>query len=147
MSDLLDGPLARRLGTVSARGRLLDHTADFATVSGALFAAAARGAVPILLPLLICVAFVQYVLDSKGFQRGHELRMSGLGRWNGILYFFPICGEILGRLGLDFLFGPVRWLSWLLVATTLLSLVDRLRPLRRTTLDSRAAKTLDRSGR
>ena len=49
-SDLADGPIARRLGTESARGRALDHTADFATVTLSLFAASTRAALPWLLP-------------------------------------------------------------------------------------------------
>ena len=103
LSDLADGRIARWLGTESARGRLLDHGADFATVSGALFAASLRGALPLLLPILICVAFLQYVVDSGVVRRERQLRMSRLGKWNGILYFFPVCGDILARLGLGFL--------------------------------------------
>ena len=147
LCDLADGRIARWLGTESARGRLLDHGADFATVSGALVAASLRGALPLLLPILICVAFLQYVVDSGVVRRERQLRMSRLGKWNGILYFFPVCGDILARRGLGFLAGPVRWLAWILIATTALSLADRLRSYLRTVRDLPGAGRRDRSRR
>ena len=92
LSDLLDGPLARRSGSDSAFGRALDHGADFAFVSLGLLAAASRGAVPVVLPAAIALAFAQYALDSRFVHRAGSLRMSLLGRWNGILYFVPLGG-------------------------------------------------------
>ncbi len=125
-TDLADGVVARRWGTQSAAGRCLDHTADFAFVTAGLAAAAARGAVPWLLPLVIAIAFLQYVLDSTLKRRSRELRMSQLGRLNGVLYFVPLGGDILVRLGLEFLAVPTRVLAWVFVGSTLLSIVDRL---------------------
>ena len=72
------------------------------------------------------MAFAQYVFDSLWIEHRAELRMSALGRYNGIFYFVPLGGDILSRLGLPFLTGPVRWIAWLLVGTTLLSIGDRL---------------------
>src|SRR5215468_4493684 len=91
-SDLADGPIARARGTASGIGRALDHFADFAFVDLGLFAAADRGAVPWILPLLVAVAFAQYVIDSYWLHRAGQLRMSALGRWNGVLYFVPLRG-------------------------------------------------------
>jgi phosphatidylglycerophosphate synthase len=125
-TDLLDGIAARRAGTESAAGRLFDHAADFLFVTSGLFALAWRGATPWILPVLIAVAFTQYVVDSYWLHRERQLRMSRLGRWNGILYFVPLCGDVLARLGLPLLHGPVRWIAWALVVTTLLSIGDRL---------------------
>ncbi len=125
-TDLADGVVARRWGTQSAAGRSLDHTADFAFVTAGLAAAAARGAVPWLLPLVIALAFLQYVLDSTLKRWSGELRMSRLGRLNGILYFVPLGGDVLARLGLEFLAVPTRVLAWGLVGSTLLSIADRL---------------------
>jgi len=124
-TDLVDGPLARARGTESALGRALDHGADFLFVNAGLAASASRGFVSWLLPLLVAVAFTQYVVDSYFLHRARQLRMSALGRWNGILYFVPLGGAILVELGLDFLAGPTRWVAWALVATTLVSIVDR----------------------
>lgn len=124
-TDLADGPLARARGTASPLGRALDHGADFLFVCAGLFAAATRGALPWLLPVLVAIAFAQYVVDSFWLHRARELRMSALGRWNGILYFVPLGGAILVELGLAFLALPNTWVAWALVASTLASILDR----------------------
>jgi phosphatidylglycerophosphate synthase len=132
-SDLVDGRIARARGTSSALGRALDHGADFAFVTSGLVAAAARGLVPWLLPMLVAVAFAQYVVDSYWLHRARELRMSALGRWNGILYFVPVGAVLAADLG--FAFGPAVALvsAWLLVASTLASIADRALAASRTT--------------
>ncbi len=147
-TDLLDGRIARRLGTVSTHGRALDHGADVAIVLAGLCGAASRGAVPWLLPLLVGMAFAQYAFDSFLVHRQRTLRMSSLGRWNGILYFVPIVGDVLVRLGLP-AGSLVRLIAWGLVVTTLLSMADRLRaPLSgRTAPGSPSEGTEDRSPR
>lgn len=124
-SDVADGRLARARGTESAFGRALDHGADFLFVNAGLAAAAARDAVPWLLPALVAVAFAQYVLDSYWLHRARELRMSALGRWNGVLYFVPLGGVILVGLGLKLLALPTRFVAWALVVSTLASIADR----------------------
>ena len=130
-TDIADGRLARARGTESALGRVLDHGADFLFVNGGLAAAAATGALPWLLPALVTFAFVQYVVDSYWLHRARELRMSALGRWNGILYFVPLGGAILVELGIGFLAEPTRWVAWVLVASTLASIADRALAARR----------------
>jgi CDP-diacylglycerol--glycerol-3-phosphate 3-phosphatidyltransferase len=124
-TDLLDGPLARRRGTVTMRGRLFDHTADCVFVTSGLTGGAIRGVFPWILPVLVAAAFVQYVLDSYWIGRGGALRTSALGRYNGILYFAPLGGDILVRAGLDGLERAVVVLVWLLVASTLVSMAER----------------------
>ena len=126
VSDIVDGPVARRLGTASLTGRATDHTADFLFVTCGLMAGATRGVFPWILPLLIATAFAQYVIDSYWMHRQGELRMSWLGRCNGMLYFVPLGGDILIRLGLGFLEIPLTPVIWLLVVSTLLSIADRL---------------------
>jgi CDP-diacylglycerol--glycerol-3-phosphate 3-phosphatidyltransferase len=124
-TDLADGPLARARGTESALGRALDHGADFLFVNSGLAAAATQGFVPWLLPIGVALAFAQYVIDSYWWHRSRKLRMSALGRWNGILYFVPLGGAILVELGLGFLAAPTAWVAWALVASTLASIADR----------------------
>lgn len=130
-TDLADGPIARARGTASALGRVLDHLADFTFVDSGLAAAALRGAVPLALPLLVALAFLQYVADSYWLRRAGELRMSWLGRWNGILYFVPLAGALLVQLGAAALAAPTLWVGWALVLSTGLSIADRALSLRR----------------
>jgi CDP-diacylglycerol---glycerol-3-phosphate 3-phosphatidyltransferase len=125
-TDLLDGPLARRKGTVSALSGTFDHTSDFLFVTCGLFGGAFRGAFPWILPILITAAFAQYVIDSYWIHRQSTLRKSQLGRYNGILYFVPLCLDILIRMGLHFLEPVLVLLVWMLVLSTVVSMGQRL---------------------
>ena len=135
-TDFLDGSLARRTQTASAGGQLFDHTTDFLFVTSGLAGAAVAGQVTVALPVLIVVAFSQYVLDSHFLHRKKRLHMSPLGRWNGILYFVPLIVISVSRL--DFVAGKteifsalVVSLGYLLVLSTGASIVDRgIAPLR-----------------
>ena len=126
LTDFLDGPIARRRGTVTPLSGTFDHTTDFLFVTCGLFAGALRGAFPWILPVLITAAFTQYFIDSYWVHRQAKLRGSKLGRYNGMLYFVPTCMEILIRLGLHFLEPLLIILVWLLVLSTLVSMGQRL---------------------
>lgn len=127
ITDFLDGPIARRKQTVTALSGVFDHTSDFLFVTSGIFAGATRGAFPWILPILITAAFAQYVIDSYWIHRRTKLRGNKLGRYNGILYFAPSCVDALVRMGLHFLQLPLTILSWLLVLSTLISMIQRLR--------------------
>ena len=126
ITDFLDGPIARRRGTVTAWSGTFDHTCDFLFVTSGMFAGALRRAFPWTLPILITAAFAQYVIDSYWIHRQTKLRGSKLGRYNGILYFVPSCMDILIRMGLRFLDPLLTILVWLLVLSTLVSMGQRL---------------------
>src|SRR5580692_12183391 len=126
VTDFLDGPVARRRGTVTAFSGTFDHTTDFLFVTSGLYAGALRGAFPWILPVLITAAFAQYVIDSYWIHRHAKLRGSKLGRYNGLLYFVPTCMDILIRIGLMFLQPLLTILVWLLALSTLVSMVQRL---------------------
>ena len=129
-SDYLDGKIARARGTASARGQLFDHATDCLFVTACLAGAAMSGLAPWLLPPLVAGAFLQYVLDSRYMHRRKSLRMSFLGRWNGILYFVPLVLIAAGRLFdagafQNLLYQGATMLSWLLVLSTVASIGDR----------------------
>ena len=127
LSDLLDGPLARRSGYASAAGGLLDHSCDAVYVSTVLAGLALSGIVPALLPILVILSFSQYVLDSRALS-GQKLRTSVLGRSNGIAYFI-LLGACLFPRSLAPTLIPPDWLytaAWLLIASTAVSMLDRL---------------------
>jgi phosphatidylglycerophosphate synthase len=129
-SDYFDGPVARTTGTASARGQLFDHATDCLFVTGGLTGAACSGVVTPLLPVLIPIAFGQYVVDSYVWHRQRRLRASRLGRWNGILYFVPLVVIAVSRLSVPGLAAPVLLplagaLGYGLVASTIASVLDR----------------------
>lgn len=137
-TDLADGPIARRRGTASTFGRAFDHTTDCIVVALGLSGAAVRGALPAALPAVIVLAFAQYVLDSwyakrTGVAIAGGLRMTSLGRWNGILYFVPLVVDVVARLAgrvelaalHALLTWALPWLCWVLVCSTLVSMTDR----------------------
>ncbi len=126
ITDLLDGPIARRRGTVTAWSGTFDHASDFLFVTSGLFAGALRGAFPWILPILVTAAFTQYVIDSYWIHRRTRLRGSKLGRYNGLLYFVPSIMDILIRMGVRFLAPLLTILIWLLVLSTLVSMGQRL---------------------
>ncbi|MEM8766512.1 MAG: CDP-alcohol phosphatidyltransferase family protein [Pseudomonadota bacterium] len=126
ITDLLDGPLARRSGKASPMGGLFDHGTDALYVASCLAALAWVGLVNGWLPGLVLLAFLQYTIDSRALA-GKALKASVLGRYNGIAYFvmvgIPVIRNALG-LGWpgDLL---IAVLAWLLVLTTLISMTDR----------------------
>jgi cardiolipin synthase len=127
ITDLLDGPLARRFNHDSALGGLLDHATDAAFVTTTLGALAFVGYGNMLLPGLIVAAFAQYALDSRALT-GQRLKTSWLGKNNGIAYFV-LAGVVVIRNGLGLSWPADIWiqmLGWLLVITTLISMIDRL---------------------
>ena len=129
-TDFADGIVARRTDTASARGQLFDHATDFLFVTSGLAGAAIAGHVTAALPILIVVAFSQYVLDSYFLHREKQLRMSFLGRWNGMLYFVPLVLIAASRLAwmasvAETFSTLISLLSYLLVLSTIASIIDR----------------------
>ncbi len=129
-TDYFDGVVARATNTSSSTGQLFDHATDFLFVTSGLAAAAIAGLVMPLLPVLIVIAFSQYVLDSHFLYRQKNLHMSFLGRLNGIFYFLPLILIAASRLdpvaGFETMFLLfTKWLGYLLIGSTIASIVDR----------------------
>jgi phosphatidylglycerophosphate synthase len=128
LTDLLDGPVARRYKQASPLGGLFDHASDAAFVIVVLGALAHQNYLPWLLPGLVMIAFVQYTLDSKALQH-RLLRSSALGRFNGIAYFVVV-GTAVIRNALELAWPADFWIAvmaWLLVITSVVSIFDRAR--------------------
>ena len=129
-TDYADGIVARRRGTASAGGQLFDHGTDCLFVTAGLAGAALAGLVPPVLPVLIPVAFGQYVFDSYLVHHRKRLRMSTIGRWNGIGYFAPLVVIAAARLEVvpsltAALMLVARLTAYALIASTVVSIVDR----------------------
>ena len=127
-TDCADGWAARRYGEATPLGGIIDHAADAIFVCTGAAALSCAGVLPALLPMLIAAAFLQYALDSRWLS-ARNLRPSKLGRCNGIAYYVIVAVPIvrdalgLGWPGADL----VTLLAWVLVASTLVSMADRLR--------------------
>jgi phosphatidylglycerophosphate synthase len=126
VTDLLDGPLARRYHHASAMGGLFDHATDALFVSLNLAALALVGLLNPWLSGLVALAFIQYMFDSRVIA-GAALKTSFLGKNNGIAYYVAVGIPVI-REALEFQWPADQWialLGWLLVATTLTSMTDR----------------------
>lgn len=86
LSDVVDGPLARRFGGESVVGRFLDHFADIGFLLVALGAFVIRGELPWWVPAAIAGAFTFYVLDSwlRSAPRRPSLIGSRIGHAGGV---------------------------------------------------------------
>jgi phosphatidylglycerophosphate synthase len=150
VTDVLDGPVARRSGTAGPAGQAFDHSADFLLVMGGLLAGAARGAFAWVLALLVAISFAQYVGDSIWLRGRLDLLPSRLGHYNGVLYFVPLWVDILARAGLALPGSLVDVIVWALVGSTLLAIAERVVNLTtalRAGSGSRAGRTAGRSRR
>ena len=146
VTDVYDGKVARRQNRESAFGGLFDHGTDAFFVSVGAWALAECALITPWLWPCITLAFLQYALDSKALA-GHKLRTSLLGRYNGVAYYALVATAIgvqTLQLGLSviaadhpaelgFAIGVVTFLNhavfsaaWLLVASSLISMTDRL---------------------
>ncbi len=128
LSDLADGYLARRYGESTPLGGVMDHTVDAVFVTAGTGALAAAGILPVPLPPLIALAFLQYVIDSR-IGPARPLRASAIGRWNGIAYFALLAVPIVrDAIGLTWPGSAlVMMAGWALVLSTGVSILDRLR--------------------
>ena len=87
LSDYFDGPLARRRGTSSPRGAILDNVADIAFVLAGLATAAALALISWVVPLSIALSAGAYVAASARRRTGAgapRLARSRLGHWAGV---------------------------------------------------------------
>jgi len=129
-TDVGDGKVARMTRTASARGQLFDHGTDFVFVTAGLAGAALAGLVTPMLPVLVIIAFSQYVIDSYWKGRQKRLRMSAIGRWNGILYFVPLVVISVSRLASAESVAALLTLTagaagYALAMSTVVSVIDR----------------------
>ncbi len=87
-SDWADGRLARRAGTSSSRGAVLDNAADITFVLSGLTTAAALGLVAWVVPASIALSAGTYAVASRRALRvGGGLARSRFGHWGGVLNY------------------------------------------------------------
>jgi phosphatidylglycerophosphate synthase len=87
LSDYFDGPLARRRGTASPSGAILDNVADIAFVLAGLVTAAALALISWVVPLSIALSAGAYAAASarrRSEGGAPRLARSRLGHWAGV---------------------------------------------------------------
>jgi CDP-diacylglycerol--glycerol-3-phosphate 3-phosphatidyltransferase len=99
-SDLLDGPIARRLGTQSAAGARLDSAADFAFAIAIAAVAVRNAALPAWLwGCAVCVAAIRLTGYAIGFVRYHTfsaLHTCANKVTGGLILAFPVLYAAIG---------------------------------------------------
>ncbi len=86
-SDLLDGPIARRLGTAGSRGALIDASSDVLVVMSASIAAGLMDARYMALAAVMSMAFLSYGAFSLIIGRFAYTRV---GRYDGVVSYSVI---------------------------------------------------------
>ena len=128
VSDLIDGPIARRRHQATSRGTRIDHSADFVFVLFGLVGLTLHDGtlVPVALPVLQLCAFLEYAYT--GPQSHRSLIPSRLGRYNGIAYFVLVVAPTT-QFAFQINWIPSEWIygfCWVLVVSTMASLAIRI---------------------
>ena len=128
VSDLIDGPIARRLQQATGLGTRIDHTADFVFVFFGLVGLTLHDGtvVPIALPVLQLCAFLEYAYT--GPQSHRSLLPSRLGKYNGISYFVVVVAVTTqNAFQLDWIPSNLIYgFCWVLVGSTIASMAIRI---------------------
>lgn len=138
ISDFVDGWLARKLGLVTAMGKLMDPLADKVLVSAAYVYLSTAGFCPVWVAVVIIAReFLVTGLRQLAVEAGHVMAADRLGKWKtGLQLTFCItCLHTIALANvaggnpivdlLKYLSSPQGWLIpvslWLSLALTLLS--------------------------
>jgi phosphatidylglycerophosphate synthase len=144
-SDVVDGCVARRLGTTSSRGRAFDHAADICFVLAALSGYALLGSISWAAPIAVAVAFAVYVADSRseGRRRASVPAIANrLGHFGGVCNY-AVIGVLVGNetLGLYLLpSGLVRLIAASVVIYSSAAILLRYAPALRAALRTGTAR-------
>jgi cardiolipin synthase (CMP-forming) len=117
-TDWIDGYIARRTGTVSELGKVLDPVADRLVIAAGLIALVVRGAFPLWAALLIIVRDVAVLIVGALLLAGKHVRIDvrRLGKLATFSLMFAVPMISWGNLDL-----PLRWVAlvvgWVLYVT------------------------------
>ena len=116
-TDLLDGPVARRLGGATRHGALLDNAADVTFVLGAAATGAAIGLLAWRVPIAIATAFGAYALASAAGHGEAARAYTPIGHAAGVCNYLlaGLLAAVVARPGPGW--GPVLDAAGLVVLT------------------------------
>lgn len=122
LTDLLDGILARRTGTVTALGKVIDPLADRTLIGGTVITLAVVGSLPAFGVAIVVARDIFLLIGYKALERrGVILHVSMLGKIYTAIFMFAIVAAMAGaRIG-EIDIG--LWLFWMSVAGSLVSAI------------------------
>src|SRR4029453_17839082 len=97
VSDFVDGRLARRRGTTSPRGAVLDNVADITFVLVGLTTGVVLGMISWLVPVSITASAGLYSAASMRPDGGGGLARSRVGHWAGV-FNYACLGLVTGAI-------------------------------------------------
>jgi phosphatidylglycerophosphate synthase len=120
LTDYLDGYLARKLGTSSRFGALYDAATDFTLMIGIYVYFVLYAFYPVWLPVLIAVAFLQFVVTIRYLKKIYD----PVGRYLGSALYIGIVLTLLWPTPQIFVFVQYAFAGFFLVslASRILSL-------------------------
>ena len=127
-SDFLDGRVARYWGTVSARGRSLDHAADIFFIVSSLATYTWLGVTPWWIPAVITLSFAVYVGHSVCRSNRPTLIRSRVGHIAGILNY-TLVGILVANNTLELRLIPptiMTGLFWLVPIYSGIAIIEHL---------------------
>jgi phosphatidylglycerophosphate synthase len=112
LTDYLDGYLARKLGGSSRFGAFYDATTDFTLMIGIYVYFVLYGFYPIWLPILIAVAFLQFLLTSRYVKKIYD----PVGRYLGSALYIGVVLTLLWPTPPVFAFVQYAFVGFFLVS-------------------------------
>jgi len=126
LTDYLDGYSARKLGVSSRFGAFYDAATDFTLMIGMYVYFVLYGFYPLWLPILIVVAFLQFLLTSRYVKKIYD----PVGRYIGSALYIGVVLTLLWPTPLVFAFVQFAFAGFFLVslASRTLSLSRKTKP-------------------
>jgi phosphatidylglycerophosphate synthase len=123
-TDYLDGYMARRLGVASRLGGFFDASTDFILMLGIYVFFVFYGFYPLWLPILITIAFIQFLVTSRYVKKIYD----PVGRYLGSALYIGVVLTLLWPTPPVFAFVQYAFVGFFLV-----SIVSRILSLSRKT--------------
>jgi phosphatidylglycerophosphate synthase len=112
LTDYLDGYLARKLGVSSHFGTFYDAATDFTLMIGIYSYFVILGFYPLWLPLLIIVAFLQFLLTSRYMKKIYD----PVGRYLGSALYIGVVLTLLSSTSPVFAFVQYAFVGFFFVS-------------------------------
>lgn len=111
-TDFFDGYVARKIGATSRFGAYYDATTDFTLIIGMFAFFTNKGYYPIWLPVLIAVAFVQFIVTSHYAKKVYD----PIGKYFGSALYVGVVLTLVFPAQATFLFVQYAFIVFFVVS-------------------------------